>query len=104
MTNSTEDIEQLNNLHTRVAKTMLTTNKRSISHVLHADPVGISTGPERFTIDWAAIELSDDAFDWANFKGNKVYIGTSPISLINTMLFTYTLSHGARSTMNPSGD
>ena len=79
VTNSPEDIEQLNNLHTRVAKTMLTTNKRLIGHVLHADPVGVSSGPEGFTIDWAAIELSDDAFNWADFKGNTVYIGTSPI-------------------------
>jgi hypothetical protein len=93
VTNSTEDIEQLDRLHTRVAKTMLTTNKRVIGHVLHADPVGVSSGPEGFTIDWAVVELSDDAFDWADFKGNKVYIGTSPISLINTTLFTYTLSH-----------
>lgn len=28
-----------------------------------------------------------------DFQGNKVYVGTSPISVINTMLFIYTFSH-----------
>jgi hypothetical protein len=74
VTNSSEDIEQLNHLHTRVAKTMLTTSKRVIGYVLHADPVSVSPGPEGFTIDWAVFELSDDAIDWDSFKGNVVYI------------------------------
>ncbi|KAF5374099.1 hypothetical protein D9615_008836 [Tricholomella constricta] len=73
--NATVDIGKLNDLHTRVVKTMLTARKRVIGHVLHADPVGPSPGPEPFTIDWAVIELSDDAVDWDTFRGNKVYIG-----------------------------
>jgi hypothetical protein len=93
LTNSTKDIEQLDRLHTCVAKTMFTANRRIIGHVLHTDPVGVSSGPEGFTIDWAVVKLSDNAFDWAEFQGNKVYISTSPISLINPILFTYNLSY-----------
>jgi len=91
---ATDNIEQLDRLHTRVTKFMATPNKRCIGHVLHADPVGVSSDePDAFTVDWAVIQLSKDAFDWSDFSGNKIYIGTSPISLINTTLCTYTLSH-----------
>ena len=84
-----DNIEQLDRLHTRVTKFIATPNKRCIGHVLHADPVGASSDePDAFTVDWAVIQLSKDAFDWDDFSGNKIYIGTSPISLINTMLCT----------------
>ncbi|KAJ6625106.1 hypothetical protein B0H10DRAFT_1942713 [Mycena sp. CBHHK59/15] len=74
---ATVNIEGLNHLHTHVVKTMRTPAKRVIGRVLHADPVGPSSGPEPFTIDWAVIELSEDAIDWDTFQGNKVYIGGS---------------------------
>ena len=72
---------------------MATLNKRCIGQILHADPFDISNGPDGFTIDWAIIHPSKDTFNWAEFKGNKVYICTFPISLIDTMLCTYTLYH-----------
>ena len=72
---ATEDIEKLNDLDAHVVKAMFTPTKRVIGQVLHADVVGPSSGLEPFTIDWAVIELSEDAFDWDTFKGNKVYIG-----------------------------
>ena len=53
-------------------------------------------GPKEFTIDWA--EASDDASNWADFKGNRVYIGTSPISLINSVIYLYFITQGVRST------
>ena len=71
----TGDSKKLNDLDAHVVKTMFTPAKRVIGQVLHADPVGPSSGFEPFTIDWAVIELSEDAFDWNTFKGNKVYIG-----------------------------
>ncbi|EJD54918.1 hypothetical protein AURDEDRAFT_110315 [Auricularia subglabra TFB-10046 SS5] len=72
---ATSNIEQLDKLHTRVSKTMGSPEKRVIGHVLHSEPIRVSSAPERFTIDWAVIELTDDAFNWPEFKGNKVYIG-----------------------------
>ena len=76
---ATDDIQQLDRLHTHVTKFMATPNKRCIGHVLYADPVGVSSDePDGFTVDWAVIQLSKDAFDWDDFSGNKIYIGTSP--------------------------
>ncbi|RDX47194.1 hypothetical protein OH76DRAFT_1456816 [Lentinus brumalis] len=50
-------------------------SERCIGHVLHADPIGVSPGPDGFTVDWAVIKLSEDAFDWKDFGGNQMYIG-----------------------------
>ena len=86
MVNARNDIQQLDRLHTRVTKFMTTPNRQCIGQVLHADPMGISDEPNGFTIDWAVIHINKDTFDWADFKGNKVYIGTSPISLIDTVV------------------
>ena len=78
---ATRNMEQLDRLHSEVTKFIANPKQRPIGSVLHADPIGVSSdGPDGFTIDWAVIRLNKDAFDWDQFKGNKVYIGTSPIS------------------------
>ncbi|KAH6902434.1 hypothetical protein BKA70DRAFT_1520761 [Coprinopsis sp. MPI-PUGE-AT-0042] len=46
---------------------------RVIGDVLHADP--IAPGPSGGILDWAAVKLDRDKFEWSNFGGNKVYIG-----------------------------
>jgi len=102
--NAIDGIQQLDCLHTRVTKFMVNPKTRCIGQVLHADPIGVSSNePDGFTIDWAVIRLNKDAFNWADFKGNKVYIGKYSISLINAMLHTYTfIAQGGRSTSKPT--
>lgn len=86
-------IRHLNLLHSGVTKHMSNPTNRCIGDVLFADPIGVSSdGPEGYTRDWAVIKIRKDAFA-DDFQGNKMYIGTSPISLINIMLFTYALPH-----------
>ncbi|KAH6911548.1 hypothetical protein BKA70DRAFT_1268047 [Coprinopsis sp. MPI-PUGE-AT-0042] len=46
---------------------------RIIGHILHSDPIG--PGPGMGTLDWAAIKLEEDMFDWENFKGNSFFVG-----------------------------
>lgn len=70
------NIECLDRIHTDVTKLMTNPKQRPIGFILHADPIGATDGSNGCTLDWAAIQLSKDAFDWANFKGNKVYVGT----------------------------
>ncbi|KAG8736674.1 hypothetical protein FRC10_009052 [Ceratobasidium sp. 414] len=72
---ATENIGQLDRLHTEVTKFMTGPVQRRIGSVLHADPIGVSSEPGGFTVDWAVIKLDEDAFNLAEFKGNKVYIG-----------------------------
>ncbi|RPD77828.1 hypothetical protein L226DRAFT_551609 [Lentinus tigrinus ALCF2SS1-7] len=69
-------IHQLDSLRIGVTESISSPDARCIGHVLHADPIGVSSAsPTGFTIDWAIIKLNADAFDWATFMGNKVYIG-----------------------------
>ncbi len=76
----TKKITQLYSYRHRVATSLMITKDRLIGSVLHADPIGVSNGPDRFMVDWAVFQLDKDAFDWTTFKGNEVYIGTFPIS------------------------
>ncbi|PWW72996.1 hypothetical protein C7212DRAFT_354227 [Tuber magnatum] len=69
------NINHLDHIHSEVTKLTSTPQQRSVGFVLYASPVGPADGPNGCTLDWAAIQLSRDAFDWAKFKGNKVYIG-----------------------------
>ncbi|KAI0287535.1 hypothetical protein BC826DRAFT_44441 [Russula brevipes] len=77
---TTDDIQQLDRLHTRITKFMATPNNEAMhcsGQVLHADPVGVSSSEpgDGFTIDWAVIHLNKDSFDWDDFNGNKIYVG-----------------------------
>jgi len=75
---TTRNIERLDRLHSEVTKLLTNPKQRPIGSVLHADPIGVSS--DGYTVDWAVIQLDKEAFDWAKFKGNVVYIGTFPIS------------------------
>ncbi|WVO14612.1 hypothetical protein L204_102249 [Cryptococcus depauperatus] len=48
---------------------------RVIGEVVHVEPIKVSVAPQRFSTDWALIELYDKKFDWDTFPGNKVHIG-----------------------------
>ncbi|KAF5373474.1 hypothetical protein D9615_009467 [Tricholomella constricta] len=66
---------EVTKLQVHVILTMIDPADRVVGRVLHADPVGPSPGPEPFTVDWAVIQITHDAFEWDEFQGNKVYIG-----------------------------
>ena len=100
MDNATDDIQQLDRFHAHVPKFMSTPNKRCIGQVLHTGPVSVSSDePDGFTIDWAVIHLNKDTDDWADFEGNKDYIGTlsSHSSILCCVLITL-----SRSTSKPT--
>ena len=78
MVKAARNMKWLDRLHSEVTKHITNPKQRPIGSVLHADPIGV--GPGGFTIGWAVIQLNKDAFDWGQFKGNKVYIGMSPTS------------------------
>jgi len=91
--NAKGTIRRLDLLHSNVTKYMSIPDNRCIGHVLFVDPIGVSSeGPDGYTRDWAALKIRKDAFG-EDFQGNKIYIGSSLISLIHSMLYTYTLSH-----------
>ncbi|KAG8897721.1 hypothetical protein FRB99_007972 [Tulasnella sp. 403] len=74
--NARATIQRLDRLHSHVTKFLYTPSKRRIGFNLYVDPIGVSsTAADGFTVDWAMIQLDEDAFNWDEFKGNKVYIG-----------------------------
>ena len=73
-------IDNLNKFHDEVTKHRTNPDERIIGFVLHAEPIVVSNEPNMFTCDWAFIQLCDEKIDWGTFPGNKVYVGTFPIS------------------------
>ena len=77
---ATKMIDRLNKLHDEVTKRRTNPDQRIIGFVLHAEPIVVADGPNEFTRDWAFIQLYREKIDWSTFPGNKVYVGTFPIS------------------------
>ena len=84
---ATRAIENLKKFHLEVTKCRADLEERVIGFVLHAEP--ISDGPNKLTRDWAFIQLYKEMIDWDTFLGNKVYIGTFPISSRSFSLADY---------------
>ena len=78
-------IEDVNEIHKEVTKHWTTPNQCVIGDIVHAPAIAVDDGPEHFTRDWALIDLYRDKIDWDTFQGNKVYVGTSPYYLGNTV-------------------
>jgi len=76
---ATKDIDNLNKLHDEVTKRRTNPDKRIIGFVLHTEPIVVSE-PGGYTRDWGFIQLYKEKIDWDAFRGNKVYVGTPPIS------------------------
>ena len=87
-------IESLNNLHDEVAKRRADLDQRTIGYVLHAEPIVVSDGPNKFTRDWAFIQIDKEKIDWNTFPGNKVYVGTFPILCRRFSLADYYIPAG----------
>jgi hypothetical protein len=69
-------MEKINDFHGDISKHWTVPNDRIIGKVIHVQPIAVSVGPQKFTEDWALIALDESKFEWKNFKGNMVYIGT----------------------------
>ena len=78
-------IEDVNEIHDEVTNHWTTPNQRVIGYVVHAPAIAVDDGPKHFTRDWALIDLYRDKIDWNAFQGNKVYVGTFPSYLGNTV-------------------
>jgi len=68
-------IEEANQLHTDVTKHFTTTASRVIGFVLHC--AKIEVGEDRFMYDWSFIQMDEDKIEWGDFKGNKLFVGSS---------------------------
>jgi hypothetical protein len=79
------NIEDVNEIQSEVTKHWTTPNQRVIGYVAHAPAIAADDGPKRFTRDWALIDLYRDKIDWDTFQGNKIYVGTFPSYLGNTV-------------------
>jgi hypothetical protein len=72
-----KSIKALTNLHRKTTRFWSTEGQRIIGHVLHAPKISVGVGDERYTEDWALVELDGEKFnDWAGFRGNVMYLGT----------------------------
>jgi hypothetical protein len=69
-------IDALNQFHDEATKYWSEESLRIIGHVAYSPPITVGAGAERYTEDWALIELDRNSIDWDNFKGNAVDLGT----------------------------
>ncbi|KAF8591707.1 hypothetical protein K439DRAFT_1610995 [Ramaria rubella] len=80
-----KEIDSLNEFYGKVTKDWALESLRVLGHVAHSPPISIGSGPERFTEDWALIELHGEKINWEAFKGNVIDLGTTP-SVVDFML------------------
>ncbi|KAK0193406.1 hypothetical protein F5146DRAFT_1110115 [Armillaria mellea] len=70
-------IKAHNQFHDETTKYWSEESQRVIGHIAYSPPISVGTGTERYTEDWALIELDHDKIDWKNFKGNVIELGTN---------------------------
>lgn len=54
---------------------------RVLGHIVLSPPIGLGVGDEKFTEDWAVIEVDSSKVDSTNFPGNVIDLGTT-ISIV----------------------
>ncbi|CCM05671.1 uncharacterized protein FIBRA_07901 [Fibroporia radiculosa] len=68
-------IKALYQFHDETTRYWSKESQRVIGHVAYSPPIAAGTGAERYTEDWAFIELDHDKIDWNTFKGNVIDLG-----------------------------
>jgi hypothetical protein len=68
-------IKTLNQFHDEITKYWSEENQRILGHIAYSPPIAVGTGAERYTEDWALIELDRNKIDWNTFKGNVIDLG-----------------------------
>lgn len=71
-----KSIDPLDNFHSEITKYWSAMIQRVLGHIVHSPPISVGTGRNRYTEDWALIELHGEKIDWNNFKGNVIDLGT----------------------------
>ncbi|KAH9013974.1 hypothetical protein EDB85DRAFT_1899422 [Lactarius pseudohatsudake] len=61
--------------HDKITNHWSTVSQCMLGYIVYAPLISISTGPKKFTEDWALIDLHLDKIDWDGFKGNVIYLG-----------------------------
>ena len=69
-------MDALDKFHDDVAKYWSDASRRVLGHVVLSPPIGFGVGTERYTEDYAIIELDSAKFDRNAFKGNVIDLGT----------------------------
>ncbi|KAK0222319.1 hypothetical protein IW262DRAFT_1460632 [Armillaria fumosa] len=102
LTESEKTITAINKFHSDITKHWSTPTLRVLGYVVHAPPLSVSTGPKKFTEDWALIDIYRDKIDWNRFKGNVVHLGNK-ISSPNFVLKMHPHPEGRSSFKYPLG-
>ncbi|KAH7336014.1 hypothetical protein B0J17DRAFT_668743 [Rhizoctonia solani] len=67
-------IEEANELHSSVTKNFTTMESRVFGFVLHSAKIEVNA-EDHFMNDWSIILVDYEKTDWAEFKGNKLFVG-----------------------------
>ena len=70
-------LARVTEFHSEIGKFWPMNHWRVLGHVLYAPPISVSvgTGDEKFTQDWALVELDRRMFNWPAFQGNIIPLG-----------------------------
>ncbi|KAG8686235.1 hypothetical protein FRC09_014270 [Ceratobasidium sp. 395] len=67
-------VEAANKLHGDVIENFTLAETRVFGFVLHCAKIEINAN-DRFVNDWSMIQVDDDKMDWAESKGNRLFVG-----------------------------
>jgi hypothetical protein len=81
---ATKKITHANELHDEITKLHTLAEQRVFGHVLYCEDTDVPVESKGFTKDWAFVEVYPDAFDWDDFKGNKIWIGAFVFSFVSS--------------------
>ncbi|KAI6097141.1 hypothetical protein EV401DRAFT_2247385 [Pisolithus croceorrhizus] len=76
LTKEEKAIRALNQFHDETTKYWSEESQRVLGHIAYSPPLTFGTGAEKYTEDWALIELDRNKIDWDTFKGNVIDLGT----------------------------
>lgn len=74
--NAKEEMDALDVFHDEVAKYWSDASQRLLGHVVCSPPIALGVGTERYTEDYAIIELDSSKIDKSAFRGNVIDFGT----------------------------
>ncbi|KAH9009672.1 hypothetical protein EDB83DRAFT_452123 [Lactarius deliciosus] len=102
LTEAEMTIPAVDEFHDKITNQWSTVGQRMLGYVVYAPPISVSSGPKKFTEDWALIDLYLDKIDWDGFKGNVIYLGNK-ISVSDFVLKMHPHPEGRSSFKFPIG-
>ena len=76
LTEEEEKIKDLNKFRDELTKHWREESQRVLGHIAYSPPITVGTGTEKYTEDWALIELDRKKIDWDTFKGDVIDLDT----------------------------